>query len=234
MKRGNVMNQVTKTIFLSAALVLGTVSAQASSRNKTGFTVQALSTKAEFAQNDSQDLLLRSDDNDHTYLYVEQQQGSTMAVFDVSDPAHISFAGFTETGARKAYDFVTPIGGRFEMISFRDGSGTALLEFRKVKAPRLIPVEGNLSIPTEVFGTSGYVSSTRQYTPVTSEPHVVQVVETAGNPHLLATVARVSKQVTRSETGTVFLLAEGKVAVVRHLETEQQYAIQHAVWLRGN
>jgi hypothetical protein len=227
------MNQVTKTIFLSAALALSTISAQASSTNK-DFTVQALSTKADFAQNGSQDLLLRSDNNDQTYLYVEQQQGSTLAVFDVSDPAHIIFSGYTETGARKAYDFVTPIAGRYEMISFRDGSGTALLEFAKVKAPRLIAIKGNLSAPTEIFGNAGYLASTRPVTPVTSQPHIVQVVETAGTPRLFTTVAGVSKQVTRSETGTVFLLAEGKITVIRHLKTEQQYATQHAVWLRGN
>jgi hypothetical protein len=227
------MNQATKNIFLGAALVLSTISAQASSP-KADFTVQALSTKAAFVQNDSQDILLRSDNSDHTYLYVEQQQGSTLAVFDVSDPAHIAFAGSTETGARKAYDFVTPIGSGYEMISFRDGSGNALLEFAKVKAPRLILTEGNLPVPTEFLGTSGYLASTSQSTPVTSAPQVVQVVQTAASPRLLTTVAGVSKQLTRSETGTVFLLAEGKVTVVRHLQTEQQYAVQHAVWLRGN
>jgi hypothetical protein len=54
------------------------------------------------------------------------------------------------------------------------------------------------------------------------------VVETVGAPRLLATVTNVKQQVTRPETGTVFLLGDKGVTVVRRLDVEQQHALDEA------
>jgi len=89
--------------------------------------VQPLSTKPEFARNDSQDLLLRTDDQGSTSLYVEQGDGAILAVFDVTDPDH--------------------------------------------------------------------------------------------------TLTAVTRQINRPETGTVFLLTEGKVTVIRQRDAERQYTM---------
>jgi hypothetical protein len=130
------MKHTIKNILLATAVTFSTACAQASTSVKTNFVVQGLSTNSEFAQNTSQDLLLHDDGNGSTYLYVEQQQGAVLAIFDVTDPQHMKLSKSVPTEARGTYDFATPIGGSAELIAFRDGSGTAVLDLRKAKAPR--------------------------------------------------------------------------------------------------
>src|ERR1700733_15034155 len=162
------MKHTIKTILLATAVTFGTVCAQASTAVKTNFIVQTLSANPEFAQNTSQDLLLHDDDNGSTYLYVEQQQGALLTIFDVTDPQHMKLSKSVSTEARGTYDFVTPIGGSAELIAFRDGSGTAVLDLRKAKAPRMTVIEGSASVPTEILGTSGYLSLRQHAAPTAS------------------------------------------------------------------
>jgi hypothetical protein len=63
---------------------------------------------------------------------------------------------------------------------------------------------------------------------------MVQVVETSSAPRLLATVANVTKQATRRETGTTFPLGENGVTVVRQVNVERQYLDQLYLWLHAN
>jgi hypothetical protein len=63
----------------------------------------------------------------------------------------------------------------------------------------------------------------------------VQVVETATvAPHVVDTVASVTKQVVRPETGTTFLLGQDGVTVVRQVATERAYAQQLELWNTAN
>ena len=73
------MKSTIKNLVLASAVLVSaasTLTASAFERAKSNFIVQPLSTKAEFAQNSSQDLLLRADEHGTAYLYVEQQQGA--------------------------------------------------------------------------------------------------------------------------------------------------------------
>src|ERR1700722_4484351 len=120
------MNSAIKNIVLASAVLVSaasTLTASAFEKPKSNFIVQALSTKAEFAQNSSQDLLLRADEHGTAYLYVEQQQGALLTIFDVTDPVHITLAASVPTAAHGAFDFVTPVGESSELVAFRDGSG---------------------------------------------------------------------------------------------------------------
>jgi hypothetical protein len=221
----------TLTTTLLATAVLFSAALPASAFQRSNFIVQELSTKPAFAQNASQDLLLRADDDGDTYLYVEQQQGALLAVFDVTEPEHIKLAASIPTEAHGAYDFVAPIGNGAELIAFRDGSGTAILNFRKPKAPSLSPVDGPAANSTEILGTAGYLSSSIPQIPaaIPSQPRDLQLVETSNSPRLLQTFAGVTRQVNRRETGTIFLLAEGKVSVIRRLDVERQYDMDQVI-----
>jgi hypothetical protein len=188
--------------------------------------VQSLSSKPEFARNASQDLLLRADDQGSTYLYVEQGDGAILAVFDVTDPDHMKLTTSVAMEGHGAYDFVTPIGNSDELVSFRDGSGTAVVDFRKSKRPHLSAMKTASDGAIEPLGTAGYLSSS------ISQSHTaaplsrdVQLVETGRSPHVLSTLTGVSRQVNRPETGTIFLLAEGKVTVIRQRDAERQYTM---------
>jgi hypothetical protein len=220
------MKHAIKTIVLVAAISFTTINAQASTRGNSNFIVQTLSTNPEFAKNRSQDLLLHAGTNGNTYLYVEQQQGTLLTVFDVTDPGHMKLIASVPTQARGSFDFVTPIGSSAELIMFRDGSGSAVLDLRKQKAPRVTMIEGATAAPTEMLGTSGYLSSTAAFAPLAREPRNVQLVETSYEPRLLTTISEVTHEVHRSETGTIFLINDGKVTVIRRLDAEREHAAE--------
>src|ERR1700742_328077 len=112
------MQILNKTALFSAALALATLTIQAHAYVKANLVVQPLTATA---TKDAEDLLLHADGQGNTYLYVEQQKGALLSVFDVSDPAHIKLQASVETGAPSAYDFVNAVGDK-ELIAFRDGS----------------------------------------------------------------------------------------------------------------
>jgi hypothetical protein len=224
------MKQTIKSILLATVVTFGTIYAQASTSAKTNFIVQTLSTDPDFARNTSEDLLLHDGDDGSTYLYVEQQQGRVLAIFDVTDPDHMKLVKSVATDARGSYDFVAPLGGSAELISFRDGSGTAVLDLRKSKTPRMTLIDRSASLPTEILGTAGYLSLRQHAMPIAAEQsRDVQLVETNQSPRLFTTVTGVTKQTARAETGTIFLIGEGKMTVIRRKDTEREYAFQKAV-----
>ncbi|HWZ50287.1 MAG TPA: hypothetical protein VNW54_02370 [Granulicella sp.] len=229
------MNFTTKTALLSATLALATLVNHANASVKPNLVVQPLT--ANTATNDAQDLLLRADDDGSAYLYVEQQQGALLSVFDVTDPAHIKLAASVETGTHGSYDFVRTI-GTSELIAFRDGSGSALLDLRKARKPRLSMLNAPAASDTELLGNSGYLASSFETGNQRPQPiaapamsaRSVQVVETQSAPRVLATVPSVTRQVARRDTGTTFLLGQNGVTVVRQLDVERNYAEQLAIW----
>jgi hypothetical protein len=224
------MQQTIKSILLATAVTFGTIYAQASTSPKTDFIVQALSTNPKFVGNTSEDLLLHDGDDGSTYLYVEQQQGSKLTIFDVTSPDHMKLVKSVPTETRGSYDFVTPLGGSAELISFRDGSGTAVLDLRNAKTPGVTLIEGPASLPTETLGTVGYLSLRQQAKPTApAQLRDVQLVETSQSPRLPTTVNGVTKETSRAQTGTIFLLGEREITVIRRKDAEREYAFQKAL-----
>jgi hypothetical protein len=217
------MNHTVKNIFFAAAITFASVNAQASTLGKTDFVVQELATNPELAKNTNQDFLLH-ENNGSSYLYVEQQEGAVLTIFDVTDPKHMKLAASVRTEAHGAYDFVSPIGSTAELIMFRDGSGTAVLDLRKHNAPRVVAIQGSATAPTEILGSAGYLSATLHASFPIHEARDIQLVETSLTPRVVTTVSQVTRQINRSETGTVFLLNTGKVIAIRRLDAEREYA----------
>ncbi len=223
------MKNTIKMILAATALTLATTCALAATPAKSDFIVQALSKNPAIAQNTSQDLLLHNNANGSTYLYVEQQHGAILSIFDVTNPARMTLTSSVHLDARGTYRFVAPIGSSAELIAFQDGSGTALLDLRKVKSPRVLAIARAASLPTEMLGTAGYLSAAQPATATApAQLRDVQLVETTPSPRILATVADVSQQVTNPETGTIFLLGHGQVTVIRRLDAELNYAVHQA------
>jgi hypothetical protein len=227
------MNFTAKTTLFTAALTLTVAFNQANAYVRPDLAVQPIAATA-----GAQDLLLHTDDNGSTFLYVERQHGAQLAVYDVTDPAHIRLDASVPTGAHTSFDFVSAIGGS-ELIAFRDGSGSGVIDLRNAKAPKLALIADTVPAATERLGDSGYLASSSQTGPAMAEPAVrprsVQVVETAAAaPRVLSTVASVTKQVTRPETGTTFLLGQEGVTVVRQIATERAYEEQLALWNTAN
>jgi hypothetical protein len=222
------MRSALKNILFASAILAGTAAATIPASAlvflKPKLLVQSLPGDSAIAQSPTQDILLRADGNGATYLYVEQQQGALLAVFDVTDPEHMKLVASVRTEARAAYDFLAPI-GTAEQIAFRDGSGTALLDLRKPRAPRLSATSTQQTRAIEPLGASGYLSSSipQAELPTAAQQRDVQLVASGRHPRMLASLTGVTRQAERPATGTVFLLADGKVNIVRSLDAELQY-----------
>jgi hypothetical protein len=221
------MHFTAKTALLSTALTLTMAANQADASVKAQLVVRPLS--PHYATSDAEDLMLHSVKNGSTYLYVEQEQGAMLSVFDVTNPAHMKLEASIQTGAHGAFDFAGAVGDN-ELIVFRDGSGNATLDLHRAKAPRLM-IDGRSATTTELLGTSGYLESTFQpIAPVASEAQSVQVGATmAAASHVVDTVSDVTRQVSRPETGTIFLLGQRGVTVVRQVDVERRHQESQAV-----
>jgi hypothetical protein len=233
-KEKRALRSAIKKNILSATAVL--VSAAATTVPAAGafiqpkLVIQSLSTKPQFAQYASQDLLLRTDQYGSIYLYVEQEEGTILAILDVTDPDHMKLTTSVPIEGHGAYDFVHPIGGSTELVAFRDGSGTAIIDFRKAKKPQMSVVHSVSDRAIEQLGTAGYLSSSiPQVHTVAIQPRDVQLLETGRRPRVLATLNGVTRQINRFETGTIFLLAKGKVIVIRRLDAERQYTMDQEI-----
>ena len=89
----------------------------------------------EQAQAPGNSLFLHSDNAGSTYLYIEQQQGGRLSVFDVTDPARIKLVVSTPLAAEGAFDFVRPLGDYAELAYFRD-SQKERQTLRRFRVPR--------------------------------------------------------------------------------------------------
>jgi hypothetical protein len=77
------------------------------------------------------------DGDGSAYLYIEQQRGAQLSVFDVTDPSKIKLASSISLNVPGAFDFVRPLGGRAELVRFRENRGVAVLDLQKAKKPLL-------------------------------------------------------------------------------------------------
>jgi hypothetical protein len=189
----------------------------------------------EQAQAPGNSLFLHSDNAGRTYLYVEQQQGTRLSVFDVTDPARIKLVMSTAFATDGAFDFVRPLSNNAELVYFRDGQKEAVLDLQKAKNPvfRVISAVTDLG-PSETLGESGFLVAKQTYKYVSAVGHDYQVLDIcAFAPTQLAVVKDVRHRVTNNETGTTFLLGPNGLTVVRRLSVESDYKM-HQMQMQGN
>jgi hypothetical protein len=239
-KGENTMNNTIKfTLALSLVVttaVLTTLPAGAEihSRSKELVVMEACDLP-EQAQAPGNSLFLHSNNAGSTYLYVEQQQGTRLSVFDVTDPARIKLVVSTPLAADGTFDFIRPLGNNAELVYFRDSQKEAVLDLRKARKPVLRVISSVTDLgPAETLGQSGLLvaSQAHSYTPVVA--HDYQVIDVATSiPTPLATVNEVKHRATNEETGTVFLLGSNGLTVVRRLNVEKDYKM-HQMQMQGN
>src|SRR5258708_19890297 len=177
----------------------------------------------EVAQTPGNSLFLHSDGSGGTYLYIEQQQGARLIIFEVTDPSKIKLVGSIALTVPGAFDFVRPLDGHGELVRFRDNKGVALLDLHKVKAPSLRMISTlSDSGSTESLGETGFLMVNEPYNYVRATPRDYQVVDISlpSEPVLLATVKEVKHEVVKDDTGTTFLLGSEGLTVVRRTTFE--------------
>ena len=233
------MNNIFKStlalgLVVAAAVLTSTADAEIHSRSKE-LVVMEPRDLPEQAQEAGNSLFLHSDNAGNTYLYVEQQQGARLSVFDVTDPARIKLVVSTPLAAEGAFDFVRPLGNNAELVYFRDGQKEAVLDLRKAKRPVFRVISTTMDFgPAETLGESGLLVTGQPYKYVSAISRNYQVIDIAASaPTQLATVNDVRHRVTNDETGTTFLLGPNGLTVVRRLNVENEYKV-HQMQMEGN
>jgi len=175
----------------------------------------------QLARQTGEAMLLRDTIDGRAILYVEQEQGTRLAIFDVTDPGNIKGKGSVQLGSAGPFEFVSPIGSRQELIQYRQGREDAVLDFHNVNLPNLKTVPGLTSRgPITRLGDDGFIV-TSQDTEV-PQTRNLQVVD-AASAQMLNTVfdvKQVREEISKADTGTTFLLSENGLYVVRRPSVE--------------
>jgi hypothetical protein len=230
-----IRNLATTLITLTA--FAAPLASHAQIRSKSGeLVVMEPQNLPEQAQMQGNSFFLHSDNEGSTYLYVEQQDGKRLTVFDVTDPSSIKSVSSTQLTVVGPFDFVRPLDGRAELLHFRDGKGVAVLDLKKASKPTIHTISGLVNPGrTEPLGESGYLGVNEPYNYVRAIPRDYQVVDlsTPSDPTLLATVKQVKHRVVNSDTGTTFLLGSAGLTIVRRISVENDYKT-HLMQSEGN
>jgi hypothetical protein len=215
---------------LACLLSCSLASAEITSRSK-DIVIEQPRDLPEAAQTVGQAMEIRSLGSGRTYLYIEQQTLSRIAILDVTDPAHIKSVGMVKIEAPGTYDFVRSLGGATELISFRDDKSAAVLDFRNPKAPTLIRTNTlQQATRIESIGDTGLLLNNVPRLNADSLPHDYQVVDCSDPraPQLLLKIGSVEKRLTNPDTGTTFLLGSDGLIVIRQPKIEEAYHTQES------
>jgi hypothetical protein len=225
-------NGMKKWMVAAIFAMIVSVQANASVRSKT-IIVDLPSDLPELAQGQSVAMYLHHTHAAQVILYLEKDQGRKLAILDVTDPAHIQAVGQVSVAAPATYDFVQYLGNSTVLIHYRNHSGFATISFKNYKEP-VLTAEPEYLHPAKVQpdGTDAFLLvSARSTTSVpTREPQYYEVLSVSGSsgPTPLATVKGVIQRVDRPGTGTIFLLNEQGLTVVRSLAAEEEH--QREIW----
>lgn len=208
---------------------------EAAPRSKS-IIIESPSSLPEAAQHGGQAMYLHTTRDDRAILYVEQDQGRTLAIFDVSDPANIKSVAKASIAAPAGYDFVRAAGDSAALIHYRDHSGFALINFKQYKQPVLVETP-QMQHPAEAqpLGNNSFLLTSASRPSAGAQDPEYQVVD-ASNPSapaVLADVKGVQQTLVRVETGTLFLLGDNGLTVVRRPNVEQDY-LSELTQHRGN
>jgi hypothetical protein len=155
----------------------------------------------ELARQPGEAMLLRDTIDGRAILYVEQEQGAQLAIFDVTDPAGIKSEGAVQLSTSGPFDFVSAIGSKQELIEYRQGHEDAVFDFHKTKLPNLKSVEG-----LTLHGSSSPILST------------------------VFDVKQVRETLSKADTGTTFLLAKEGLYVIRRPAVESEMRRRDEEW----
>jgi hypothetical protein len=161
-----------------------------------------------------------------TLLYVEQHEGAQVAIFDVTDPAHVTGKGSVQLDGAGPFDFVADLGKRGELVRFRGDKGDAVLDLSHI--PVLMPVPGldTRNSTVVLADDSSRLTGRAVNAAVGKATRDYQVFQSGESPSddRVVEVKQVRQEVTNPDTGTTFLLAENGLYLVRRpaLEAEPE------------
>lgn len=232
-----VANPARVGILIALLAIAGTGISKAELRSKSNdLIVMEPGDLPEPAQSPGNSLFLYQDNRGSTFLYVEQQQGARLTVFDVTEPSKVTVVSSTKLDVPGSFDFVRPLGESAELIRFRDNKGVAVLNLHKPKAPAVRVVNALQEPgPTESLGETGLLLINEPYNYIPAQAHDYQVVDLShpSEPVLLTTIKDAKHRVGREETGTTYVLGSAGLTVIRRPRVEDDYKT-HQLQMNGN
>jgi hypothetical protein len=225
------MNTNLKALLATAVLAISGTTAHAIVRphSKT-IVVESPDSLPVLAQANAEAMYLHDSTDGRSFLYVEAQNGQQLTALDVTDPGRIQRIAQTTIPADSAFDFVRPVGDDDALIQYRNGSGVALISFTHYKHPTLVNSSAfENADASEALGQAALLVTSNEVTtrPV-SDPRNYKVVDTSkpSQPGMLASIPAVKQRLAKSDTGTLFLLNQDGVTVVRRLRVEQEHQVE--------
>lgn len=182
----------------------------------------------ELARVPGEAMILHATGDGKNHLYVEQNNGARLAIFDVTDPANVKQESSVPLDARGPFEFVSSLGDNSELIRFKNGQGEAVLDLHKPKAPAIKIVPGlELQGATRRLGDDGFIVSNQASTQSDENDPDYQVVENTGTrePNRVYDVKQVREEIRNDETGTTFLLTADGLYLIRRPAVEYEYFI---------
>lgn len=220
-------NSTSKIIV--AGIFAAALSVQANATQSRSIVVESPSQLPEIAQRDSQAMYLHYTGDGRAILYLEQDQGRTLAIVDVTDPAAIRGVARVSVDAASPYDFVDTLHESAVLVRYRDDSGFAVINLKHFKKPVLTQAQQfQHAAGVETLGQNGLmmVSNTVPSLRAQDPDYKIFDVSNPSNPAALATVDGVQQRLERSETGTTFFLGKDGLTVVRRPRAEEDYAAE--------
>jgi hypothetical protein len=228
--------QITRIIQLTLMAVAAfTLAGHAEARNRPSNKIILVrpADLPQLARETGQAMLLHATRDGRTHLYIEQNHGARLAIFDVTDPAHVKEEGSAQVDAPGAFDFVCSLGYDLELVRFQNGQGEAALNLHKVNVPTLNTIQGlDFQGSTECLGHDGLI--------ITDQPNVqsdandpnYQVVDLSNplHPNPVAVVKQVIEKITNDKMGTTFLLAADGLYLIRRPAVEGKYKRDQSVY----
>jgi hypothetical protein len=216
---------------LATALFATAMSAQAvvASHSKT-IIVESPTDLPEAARGVSEAMYLHETGDGRSFLYLEQDEGRRLAILDVTDPAEIKAVAHVSIAATSSYDFVRDLTGSAVLIQFRDNSGFATLDFRHSKKPVLTAAPDVMNAGNaEALGETGLLlNATDTFVKPTRKAQDYRVIDTSipSKPSLLAAVPEVKQRISKEDTGTLFLLTDDGLTIVRQPRVEWEHPME--------
>ena len=225
------MSQSISKILIAATFVTfgAAVNVQSEVRSK-AIVVESPSDLPELAQGRCDAMYLHRTAAAQAILYLQRDRGRKLAILDVTDPAKIRAVGEVSIDAPSAYDFVQDLSDSGVLIHYRNHSGFAVISFKNYKQP-VLKNEPEYLHPAsvEADGSSALllVSAKGTSAPAREPEYEVLGISNPASPTPLATIPGVIQRLDRPATGTVFLLNDQGLTVVRRLAAEEEHNIEN-------
>ena len=225
--------KITSALFVAIFASITTTQAEerAHAAHFGSIIVEQPSALPEIAQIKNEAMYLYNATDGQTLLYIEAAGGQKLSILDVTNPASIKKVAMVAVAAPSPFDFVLNIGDTAALIRYRDNSGFAVLNLSNYDHPTVVAApQFVLANYAEKLGTNGLLLTTSENRIAS---HMIarqnySIVDTTNpsQPVTLATIQGVKERLLKADTGTLFLLSDNGVTVVRRLRIENERTIE--------